>query len=146
MPRECIPQDELVWLEAKPQDRAPYNRCCWFGKLVPTFLGFAGALRLQIVDNTGGLQLNFVASSEQQSLRSHRNSAKVTTAITNRLADDCDVCLANPFLQIFSGSTAIAQNDNWQTTDPLCATMGFACGGAAEIAATVFPTSASEYF
>ncbi|HEX9265727.1 MAG TPA: S8 family serine peptidase [Candidatus Binatia bacterium] len=45
--------------------------------------------------------------------------------------------LANPFLQIFSGSTAIAQNDNWQTTDPLCATMGFACGGAAEIAATV---------
>ena len=44
--------------------------------------------------------------------------------------------LANPFLRIFSESTAIAQNDDWQTTDPLCANMGFACGGPAEIAAT----------
>jgi hypothetical protein len=44
--------------------------------------------------------------------------------------------LANPFIRIFSGSTAIAQNDDWQTTDPLCATMGFECGGAVEITAT----------
>jgi hypothetical protein len=44
--------------------------------------------------------------------------------------------LANPFLRIFSGSTSIAQNDDWQTTDPLCASMGLVCGGAAEIAAT----------
>ena len=44
--------------------------------------------------------------------------------------------LANPFLQIFSGSTAIAQNNDWQTPDPLCAGSGFTCGGAAEIAAT----------
>jgi hypothetical protein len=46
------------------------------------------------------------------------------------------VALANPFLRIFSGATAIAQNDDWQTNDPLCANMGFACGGPAEIAAT----------
>lgn len=44
--------------------------------------------------------------------------------------------LANPFLRIFSGSTVIVQNDDWQTSDPLCASMGFACGGPAEIAAT----------
>jgi subtilisin family serine protease len=44
--------------------------------------------------------------------------------------------LANPFLQLFSGSTVIAQNNDWQTTDPLCASMGFTCGGATEIAAT----------
>lgn len=44
--------------------------------------------------------------------------------------------LQNPFLRIFSGPTPIAQNDNWQTADPLCAAMGFTCGGAAEIAAT----------
>jgi hypothetical protein len=44
--------------------------------------------------------------------------------------------LANPFLRIFSGSTSIAQNDDWQTSDPLCASMGLVCGGAAEIAAT----------
>ena len=44
--------------------------------------------------------------------------------------------LGDPFLRIFSGSTAIAQNDNWQTPDPLCATMGFVCRAPAEIAAT----------
>jgi Subtilase family len=44
--------------------------------------------------------------------------------------------LTNPLLRIFSGSTNIARNDNWETTDPLCASMGFVCGGPAEIAAT----------
>ena len=44
--------------------------------------------------------------------------------------------LANPFLRIFSGSTNIAQNDDWQTADPLCASMGWVCGGPAEISAT----------
>jgi hypothetical protein len=41
--------------------------------------------------------------------------------------------LANPFLRLFSGSTVIAQSDNWQAA-PSC--NGFACGGAAEITAT----------
>ena len=41
--------------------------------------------------------------------------------------------LANPFLQLFSGQTVIAQNDNWQDV-PSCG--GFACGGAAQITAT----------
>jgi Subtilase family len=44
--------------------------------------------------------------------------------------------LSNPLLRIFSGSTNVAQNDNWETTDPLCASIGFVCGGPAEIAAT----------
>ena len=44
--------------------------------------------------------------------------------------------LANPFLQIFSGSTLIAQNNDWPTTDPLCASMGFTCGDPTEISAT----------
>jgi Subtilase family len=43
--------------------------------------------------------------------------------------------LGDPFLRIFSGSTAIAQNDNWQATDPLCMSSGFICGGPAEITA-----------
>ena len=43
---------------------------------------------------------NLWMSAEQQSLRSHRDSAEVTSAITNRLGDHCDVCLANSFLQI----------------------------------------------
>jgi hypothetical protein len=44
--------------------------------------------------------------------------------------------LANPSIRLFSGQTAIAQNDDWQITDPLCGSMGFACGGATEITAT----------
>lgn len=44
--------------------------------------------------------------------------------------------IANPYVEIFSGSTKIAQNDNWQTTDPLCGAPAVSCGSAAEIAAT----------
>jgi len=42
--------------------------------------------------------------------------------------------LSNPQLQLFSGSTPIAQNDNWQDS-PQCDSQ-FACGGAAQIQAT----------
>jgi hypothetical protein len=41
--------------------------------------------------------------------------------------------LTNPFLQLFSGQTVIAQNDNWQDA-PNCP--GFSCGGAPQITAT----------
>jgi hypothetical protein len=41
--------------------------------------------------------------------------------------------LANPFIQLFSGQTVIAQNDNWQDA-PNCTS--FSCGVAAQIAAT----------
>ncbi len=44
--------------------------------------------------------------------------------------------LNDPFLQIFSGQTVIAQNDNWQVTDPLCGSPAVSCGGSAEIIAT----------
>jgi hypothetical protein len=44
--------------------------------------------------------------------------------------------VADPFLQIFSGSTMIAQNNDWQTSDPTCAGTGFTCGAPSEISAT----------
>jgi len=46
--------------------------------------------------------------------------------------------LANPFMKLFSfaSGTFIAQNDNWQMDDPLCASSGFVCGGEVEIIAT----------
>src|SRR5438128_8588720 len=100
MPRECIPQDELLWLYAKPQERAPYNRCRRFGKPVWTFLRFAGASRVNVGEEIVGFQTDFLASSEQQPLRSHGDSAKVTAAITNRLADHRDFCLSEPLLKI----------------------------------------------
>ncbi len=44
--------------------------------------------------------------------------------------------LADPVIQLFSGQTVIAQNDNWQVTDPLCGSPAISCGGEAEIIAT----------
>jgi hypothetical protein len=44
--------------------------------------------------------------------------------------------LANPFLQLFSGQTPIAENDDWQVSLPLCQQSGHTCGDAAAIAAT----------
>jgi hypothetical protein len=37
--------------------------------------------------------------------------------------------LPNPVLQLYSGQTVIARNDDWQTPDPLCGTGGSPCGG-----------------
>jgi len=44
--------------------------------------------------------------------------------------------LANPNLQLFSGQTVIARNDNWQVTDLLCGSPAVTCEGATEIIAT----------
>ncbi len=44
--------------------------------------------------------------------------------------------LVNPSMQLFSGQTVIAQNDDWQTTDALCGAPAVSCGGSAEITAT----------
>jgi len=44
--------------------------------------------------------------------------------------------LADPGLQLFSGQTVIAQNDDWQVSDPLCGSPAVSCGGQAEIVAT----------
>jgi hypothetical protein len=44
--------------------------------------------------------------------------------------------LLNPKMKLYSGQTVIAQNDDWQTTDGLCAFPAVSCGGAAEIGAT----------
>ena len=36
--------------------------------------------------------------------------------------------LPDPVLQLYSGQTVIARNDDWQTVDPLCSTGGSPCG------------------
>lgn len=41
--------------------------------------------------------------------------------------------LANPTIQLYSGQTVIAQNNDWQTTDPLCGSPAVACGTATDI-------------
>jgi len=44
--------------------------------------------------------------------------------------------LKDPFLQLFSGQTVIAQNDDWQVTKPLCGSPAVSCGGETDIIAT----------
>jgi len=44
--------------------------------------------------------------------------------------------LEDPFVQLFSGQTVIAQNDDFQVTDPLCDSPAVSCGGETEIIAT----------
>jgi hypothetical protein len=44
--------------------------------------------------------------------------------------------LANPTMQLYSGSTVIAQNNDWRTIDPLCLSPATACGGLSQITAT----------
>lgn len=41
--------------------------------------------------------------------------------------------LSNPSIQLYSGSTVIAQNNDWQTTNPLCGTPAIACGNNSDI-------------
>jgi hypothetical protein len=44
--------------------------------------------------------------------------------------------LTNPMVKLYSGASVIAQNDNWQTTDPLCASPATSCGGVSDIIGT----------
>ncbi|MFZ5863099.1 MAG: S8 family serine peptidase [Nitrospirota bacterium] len=44
--------------------------------------------------------------------------------------------LTNPTMRLVSAGTTIAQNDNWQITDPLCLSPATTCGNAAQITAT----------
>jgi uncharacterized repeat protein (TIGR01451 family) len=46
--------------------------------------------------------------------------------------------MSNPTMQLYSGSTVIAQNNNWQTTDPLCLSPVEYCGDSGDIIATGF--------
>lgn len=41
--------------------------------------------------------------------------------------------MANPYVELYSGATLIAQNNDWQTTDPLCGAPAVACGTATDI-------------
>jgi hypothetical protein len=44
--------------------------------------------------------------------------------------------LADPTIRLVSAGRTIAQNDNWQTTNPLCLSPAISCGTPAQITAT----------
>ena len=52
------------------------------------------------------------------------------------LAGSVPGVLSNPTMQLYSGATVIAQNDDWQTTDPLCLNPAISCGNEQNISDT----------
>src|SRR5436190_18123464 len=100
MPREGVPQNEFVWFHAKPEECAPHNRRSRLGKTVRAVCSFARAARLDIGKEVARFYLNSLASPQQQSLRSHRDSGEMTATISKCFTDDCEFHLAQPFLQI----------------------------------------------
>src|SRR5439155_23682930 len=93
MPRKRIPQYEFVRQHANLQQRAPDNRRRRFRKTIRTNTRFARAAWLDARHNVS-------LFAEQHALRSHWDSAEMTAAITNRLADHCEFCLAETFSEI----------------------------------------------
>src|SRR5215216_2653291 len=104
MPRKRIPQDEVVRQYPNFQQRAPDNRRRRFRKTLRTDTRFARAAWLDgcqnlerrsptaVVRDLAGSALrqrryNVCLFAEQHALRSHRDSAEMTTAITERFAD-----------------------------------------------------------
>src|SRR6266568_756383 len=90
MPRERIPQDELLWRDSEPQQGAPDNGGCGLGKTISTFLRFARPTRFdsrkEILSFDPGVRL----SPEQNALGSHRDSAEMSAAVSKRFADHCE--------------------------------------------------------
>jgi hypothetical protein len=44
--------------------------------------------------------------------------------------------LPDPVLQLYSGQTVIARNDDWQTPDPLCSSGGSPCSPVNQVQST----------
>src|ERR671930_532429 len=102
MPGEGIPQHELLRLQAKSEKRAPDNGRSRLGKTIRTFLRFARAARFDAGKDL--FRFNTVISlfSEQDSLGSHRDSAEMAAAITERFADHRKFYFAESFSKISS--------------------------------------------
>src|SRR5436189_6385799 len=100
MPRECIPQDELVRQHAKLQQCAPYNRRCRLGKTVRALCSFARAARFDAGKDVFRLDAVIFLFAEQDALGSHGNSGEMTTAVPKTFTDNRECCVAKPSLEI----------------------------------------------
>ena len=102
MPREPIPQDELVWLQAKPQQRAPDNRRRGFRKTIRTFLRFACAARRDARKDLLRLNSGVLLLAEQDAFGCHGDSAEMTAAVSERFANHYESRLTKPLSKINS--------------------------------------------
>src|ERR671930_1896308 len=102
MPGEGVPQHELLRLQAKFEQRAPYDSRCRLGKTIWTLFLFARSPWLDAGKNI--FRFNTVISlfSEQDSLGSHRDTAEMSAAITERFADHRKFYFAESFSKISS--------------------------------------------
>ena len=93
MPWKRIPQNELVRQQADLQQRAPDNRRCRFRKTIRTNTRLARATWLDA-------RYNVSLFAEQHALRSHRDSAEMTAAVTESFANDYEFRASQAFLHI----------------------------------------------
>src|SRR6266699_2075866 len=98
MPRERIPEDELLRRQPKLQQRAPDNSCRRLRKTIPAFLRVACAPRSDSQNNAFRRNASF--SSKQKPFGCHRDSAEMTTAVTKRFPDDRKTRLSQPIAKI----------------------------------------------
>src|SRR5437867_1912494 len=90
MPRECIPQNELLCREPKLHQSFPDDCRSELGKPRPIFLRFARSLWSDVGKEIARLDPGDLLSPEQNSLRGHGNPAEMTAAVPKRLPHDCE--------------------------------------------------------
>src|SRR6266704_4738633 len=98
MPRERIPEDELLRRQPKLQQRAPDNSCRRLRNTIPAFLRVACAPRSDSQNNAFRRNASF--SSKQKPFGCHRDSGEMTTAVTKRFPDDRKTRLSQPIAKI----------------------------------------------
>ena len=100
MPRERIPQDELLRLYFESEQCAPDDSCCRLRKSFRTIPRFTGAARLDTGKNVFGFNAVISLSPEQDSLGGHGDAAEMSAAITERFTNRDELYLAEPFSKI----------------------------------------------
>src|SRR6266550_4687551 len=100
MPRERIPQNELLRRQGKLQQRAPDNCRRGFGKTIAAFLRFTRAPRSDARKNFVRIDSGVFLFSEQDALGGHGNSAEMTAAVPKRFANYHESRFAEPFSKI----------------------------------------------
>src|SRR6266700_279889 len=90
MPRERIPQDELLRRESQSQQRAPDNGGCGLGETISTLLTFACPTRFDSRKEILRFDPAVRLSPEENALGSDGDSGEMTAAVPKRFADHCE--------------------------------------------------------
>src|SRR5581483_1937190 len=100
MPRERIPEHELLRLYAKPEQRTPDHSRCRLRKTMRALLTLACSFWLNAGKHVFRLDPSIFLFSQQDSLGGHGDSAEMAAAITERFADYHQFRFVEPFAKI----------------------------------------------